>query len=102
MTGAPALQAPAWQVSASVQPSPSLQAAPSAFTGLEQIPVPGWQTPASWHWSDAVQTTGLAPTHTPAWHESAGVQALPSLHAVPSIFAGFEQRPVPGLQIPES
>jgi hypothetical protein len=41
-----------------------------------------------------VHTTGLAPVHVPAWHVSVCVQAFPSSHAVPSIFAGFEHAPV--------
>ena len=48
----------------------------------------------------AAQTTGLAPVHAPAWHVSVCVQALPSLQAVPSAFAGLEQVPVAGSQVP--
>ena len=40
--------------------------------------------------------------HVPAWHVSLGVQASPSLHALPSDFAGFEQAPVAGLHVPAS
>jgi len=36
----------------------------------------------------------------PAWHESVSVQRLPSLQDVPSAFAGFEQVPLAGLQVP--
>jgi hypothetical protein len=54
------------------------------------MPVAGLQTPASWHASLAVQTTGAPPAQPPAWHESPCVQALPSSHVVPSGFAGFE------------
>ena len=43
------VQTPAWHVSVWVQALPSLQVAPLAFAGFEQIPVPGSQTPASWH-----------------------------------------------------
>src|SRR3989442_1699514 len=60
-TGLVPTQAPAWQVSVWVQASPSLQALPFALSGLEQRPFAGSQTPATWHWSRAVQTTGLAP-----------------------------------------
>jgi hypothetical protein len=41
-----------------------------------------------------VQTTGLAPVQTPAWHVSDCVQAFPSLHAAPFGLAGSEQVPV--------
>jgi hypothetical protein len=48
-TGFEPTQAPDWQVSVCVQAFPSLQAEPSAFAGLEQVPVPGSHVPASWH-----------------------------------------------------
>jgi hypothetical protein len=47
-----------------------------------------------------VQTFGLAPTHVPFWQVSDSVQALPSLHATPGAFAGYEQTPLAGLQAP--
>src|SRR5438874_13367812 len=53
-----------------------------------------------WHWSEAEQTTALPPVHTPLSQVSVWVQALPSLHAVPSAFAGFEHVPVAGSQHP--
>jgi hypothetical protein len=37
---------------------------------------------------------------TPAWQVSVWVQALPSLHEVPSVFAGFEHTPVALLHVP--
>jgi len=43
---------------------------------------------------------GFAPLQAPAWQVSLCVQAFPSLHAVPFGFAGFEQVPVLGLQVP--
>ena len=43
----------------------SLQDVPLGTTGFEQSPVAGLQVPAMWHWSEAVQTTGFAPTHVP-------------------------------------
>jgi hypothetical protein len=49
-----------------VQAFPSLQATPFAALGLLHCPFAGLQVPATWHWSDAVHTTGLAPVHTPA------------------------------------
>ena len=47
-----------------------------------------------WHWSLAVHVTGFPPVHVPDWQVSVRVQALPSLHPVPSGLAGFEQAPV--------
>jgi hypothetical protein len=73
---------------------PSLQLVPSAFAGFEQVPVAVSQVPATWHWSEAVHTTGFPPTHVPAWLVSVCVQALPSLHAAPFGLAGSEQVPV--------
>ena len=81
-----------------VQALPSSQAAPSDLLGVEQSPLCGSQTPASWHWSTAGHSIGFAPVQVPAWHESLCVQALPSLQAEPSCFAGFEQLPVAGSQ----
>jgi hypothetical protein len=82
-TGLLPAQTPAWQESLRVHALPSLQAAPFARAGFEQVPFAGLQVPAEWHWSSAVHVTGFEPVQTPAWHESACVQALPSLHAVP-------------------
>jgi hypothetical protein len=93
-------QTPAWQVSLVVQALPSLHVFPFAAVGFEQTPVPELQVPATWHWSLAAQTTGLPPVQLPAWHVSVRVQALPSVQAVPLGAAGFEQTPVPGLQLP--
>ena len=78
---------------------PSLHAVPFGAAGFEQ-PVAGSHVPTTWHWSLAVQTTGLEPVHTPAWHVSVCVHRLPSLHAVPFGAAGFEQAPVPGSHVP--
>src|SRR5262249_45958660 len=75
------LQVPDWQLSVWVQALPSLHALPSALDGFEQVPVIESHVPALWHWSLAVQVTGLVPTHVPAWQASVWVQALPSLHA---------------------
>jgi hypothetical protein len=66
VTGLAPTQLPAWQVSLCVHASPSLHAVPSAAAGFEHWPVAGLHAPAVWHWSDAAQTTGLAPTHAPA------------------------------------
>ena len=49
---------PALQVSPMVHTLPSLQAVPSGAVGFEQAPVDVSQTPARWHESEALQTTG--------------------------------------------
>ena len=84
-------QTPLVQTSPTVSGLPSSQAVLSAFTGFEQMPPV--QTPASWHWSSAVQITGFPPVQTPAWQVSVWLQAFPSSQAVLSAFAGFEQTP---------
>src|SRR5437016_464002 len=61
-TGFAPTQAPAPQVSVRVQALPSSHGAPLSLAGLLQPPEAGLQTPAVWHWSAAVHTTGLAPT----------------------------------------
>ena len=47
--GLPPTQAPATHVSVCVHAFPSLQAVPSAFVGLLQVPVAGLHVPAVWH-----------------------------------------------------
>ena len=73
---------------------------PFAALGLLQSPLLGSQVPATWHWSDAAQTTGLVPTQAPLWQESNVVQALPSLQAVPFAALGLPQTPLLGSQVP--
>ena len=88
------MHVPAWHVSLCVQALPSLHDEPFAFAGFEHVPVAVSHVPALWHWSLAVQLTGLLPAHVPAWHVSVCVHAFPSLHAAPFAFAGFEHAPV--------
>jgi hypothetical protein len=83
-----------------VQEFPSLQVVPFAAFGFEHMPVAGLQTPAAWHWSDAVQVTAVPAWHEPLWQLSPTVQALPSVHEVPFAAFGFEQVPFAGLQTP--
>src|SRR5207302_797941 len=90
VTGLAPVHVPAWHVSLCVHALPSLHAAPSAFVGLEHCPVLESQLPTVWHWSAAAHVTGFVPVHVPAWHVSVCVHALPSVHAVPSAFAGLE------------
>src|SRR5216110_1880620 len=101
-TGLAPVHTPLSQVSVRVQASPSLQAVPLVFGGVEHTPVLVLQVPASWHWSSAVQTIGLAPVQVPFWQVSVCVQGLASLQAAPSAFAGSEQVPVAGSQVPAS
>src|SRR5438132_2818840 len=77
-TGLLPVHTPLWQVSVCVQALPSLQDVALVFTGLEHVPVAGSQVPAVWHWSEAVQATGLLPVQTPLPQVSVCVQALPS------------------------
>ena len=83
-----------------MQALPSSQAVPSGAAGFEQTPVEGSHAPAAWHWLLAVQVIGLLPEQTPERQESVWVQALPSLQAVPSGAAGFEQAPVERSHVP--
>jgi hypothetical protein len=53
VTGAPGWQVPAVQTSPCVHVLPSLHDVPFETAGLEQVPVVGSQTPATWHWSAA-------------------------------------------------
>src|SRR5438477_346598 len=101
-TGSLPVHTPPSQVSVRVQASPSLHAVPSAFAGFEHIPLAGSHVPAMWHWSEAVQTTGSLPEHTPLSQVSVWVQASPSLHAVPLVVGGVEHTPVPVSQVPAS
>jgi hypothetical protein len=83
-----------------VQALLSVQPVPSLAFGFEQTPVPVSQTPATWHWSRAVQTVAVPDEHVPAWQLSPVVQALLSVQPVPSLAFGFEQTPVPVSQTP--
>ena len=101
-TGLDPVHRPDWHVSVCVHALPSLQAEPLGLAGLLHEPVPGLHVPTSWHWSNAVHTTGLVPLHTPDWQLSIWVQALPSLQDVPFGFAGLLHRPLAGLHVPTS
>src|SRR5262249_60228228 len=90
-------QAPAWQASLCVHALPSVQVVPLGLFGLEQTPVVVSQVPAEWHWSRAVQTTGLAPTQAPAWQAAVGVDALRSGQGGPLVCVGEERSAGAGL-----
>src|SRR3989454_515672 len=100
VTGLLPTQLPLWQVSVCVQALASLQGVPFVAVGVEQLPVAGLHVPATWHWSRAVQVTGLLPTQLPLWQVSVCVQALPSVHGVPFVAVGGEQLPVAGSHVP--
>lgn len=99
-TGLAPTHTPDWHVSTWLHALPSLQAVPFGTSGFVQAPVPVLQVPAAWHWSEGAQTTALPPVHTPDWHVSSCVQALPSLQAVPLGVLGFEHNPVVASQVP--
>jgi hypothetical protein len=79
----PPVHVPLWQVSVCVHALPSLHPVPFALAGFEHVPSLGLHVPASWHWSLAVQLTGLPGAQVPFWHVSFVVHLLPSSHALP-------------------
>jgi hypothetical protein len=90
-TGLLPVHTPPWHVSVCVHASPSSHDAPLALAGYEQAPVaPSHVAPvAVWHASGGeAQITGLDPSHTPPWHVSVWVHALPSSHDVPLALMG--------------
>ena len=117
--GAPAVQTPAWQVSAPLQrfPSghgvasataacwqPALESHVSAVHGLPSSqakvntqPVAGSQE-SPVHAFPSSQTSGVPGVHVPAWHVSVPLQKLPSGHGVPSARSVCWQ-PVAGVQV---
>src|SRR5437016_4279664 len=100
VTGLLPTQLPLWQVSVCVQALPSLHGGPFVAVWVEQLPVAGLHVPATWHWSRAVQVTGLLPTQLPLWQVSVCVQALSSPPRRSSDLVGVEQLPVAGLHVP--
>src|SRR5438093_925594 len=98
--GFPPVHTPVSQASDRVQALPSVHALPSGLAGFEHAPVAGLHVPVLWHWSGAGQTTAGGAVRTPVGQMSVCVQALPSLHVVPSGLAGFEHAPVAGLHVP--
>jgi len=83
-----------------VQELPSLQVVPFAALGFEHAPVLGAHVPAVWHWSSAVQVTGLDPRQVPLSHASLCVHAFPSLQVAPFAASGFEHAPLVGSHVP--
>jgi hypothetical protein len=93
-SSAPA-HAPPVQTSFKVQVLLSLQAVPSAIVGL--LHTPAVQVPATWHWSEAVQTIAVPP-QTPLVHTSDVVQASLSLQVDPFVLIGLLH--TPAVQVP--
>src|SRR2546427_660780 len=77
----PAVQTPAWHVSAPWHALPSLHDVPFA-SAAGRHPAPGWHASAVHGWL-SLQLRAPPAVHTPAWHVSAPLHALPSLHDVP-------------------
>src|SRR5437870_3741437 len=94
------VQVPPWQVSVCVQALPSLHAVPLLAFGLEHWPVAVLQVPATWHWSEAVQTTGLEPVQVPLWQVSVWVSAVRCVRAVLLQGLGLEHWAEAVLQVP--
>ena len=90
---------PTWQVSETVQASPSLQTVPAA-TRLYWQPLTGSQVPLVHGLSSSQETA--APPHTPPWQVSGEVQALSSSQALPLALTGSLHSPVRGSQAPAS
>jgi hypothetical protein len=81
-------------------PLPGVHGVPSVIFGFEHTPLEGSHVPATWHWSRAMQVTGLPLVQLPPWHVSPTVHAFPSLHPSPFPAFGFEHVPVEGLHVP--
>ena len=82
-----------------VQALLSLQVVPFGAAGFEQTPVVGLQVPATWHWSEAVQVTGVPGAQEPFWQVSAPLQRLPSEQLVPFAAGACEHSPVVASQL---
>jgi hypothetical protein len=89
VTGVPAVQVPFMHDEPQVPP----QGEPLALFTCPQVPLLGVQAP-TWQSSAAAQVTGFAPVQAPAWQVSVCVQALLSLHVVPSASCGMLHEPV--------
>jgi len=88
------VQTPTWQV-------PPAHAVPSGFwVAAGQVPLLMLQVAIMWHSSGVGQTTPPAPVQMPAWQVSVVVQALLSLHALPSVANGLLQVPVDRSHVP--
>src|SRR5215468_94231 len=89
LSAVPAVQVPAWQVSAPLQASPSEHAVPSVTAGCSQ-PFTASQVSVV-HGLLSLQLSGVPGAQVPASQVSAPLQTSPSEHAVPSGTAGCWQ-----------
>lgn len=97
----PPPQTPAVHVSPTTHMLPELHEVPSCLFAYSHCPVAWLQIPSCLQGLvGASHTTSVPPVHTPAWQVSVWVQALLSEQDVPSAFAGLEQTPVAGSQVP--
>jgi hypothetical protein len=94
------VQTPDWQVTFKSHALPSLHALPLGAVGFEHWPVAGLHVPATWHWSLAVQTTGVDGTQCPAPSHVGAVEhaPLPLPQVVPLGTFVTEHVPLPGSQ----
>jgi hypothetical protein len=65
ITGFVPIHAPFSHDEACVHALPSSHVCPSATGGFVHVPVEGWQAPALWHLSLALQMTGFDPVQLP-------------------------------------
>jgi hypothetical protein len=91
-------QAPLVHTSPVVHALPSLHVVPFAAVGFEHAPVLGLQVPATWHWSEAVQVTGLDPVHVPAWQAYAWKHAFGPVQAAPLLALDHDDVELDGVQ----
>ena len=89
------------QLSPLVHMSRSSHGVPADATGFEHRPLNESQLPARWQSSSGTHTVARPFPHRPPAHASSIVQALPSLHLLPSVAGGFEHRPVAGSHTPD-
>ena len=88
-----------------LQTSPVVQALPSSQEAVLSVcvqPVAGVAGVVGAAVAVVAVRAAAPPTQTPPLQVSAVVQALPSVQLVPFGLFGFEQMPVPGLQVPAS
>jgi len=81
LSGVPAVQRPAWQVSLPLHTLPSLQEVPFSTAVLVQ-PLTGLQ-PSVVHTLPSLQLSAVPAVQVPAWQVSLPLHTLPSGHAVP-------------------
>jgi hypothetical protein len=94
--GVPAVQLPAWQVSAPLHRLPSRQGVPFGAGAVVQ-PVAGEQ-PSVVHGFESLQTSGVPAVQVPFWQVSGPLHRLPSVHDTP-LATGAAVQPVAGLQV---